>query len=82
MSHTPGSWQRDGLGGITATIGGEKRSIARVYWENGRLEEAEANERLIESAPDLLAACERLLKGPTAAARAAAREAIKKVRGE
>lgn len=82
MSHTRGSWQRDGLGGITATVDGEKRSIARVYWENGRPAEAEANEKLIASAPDLLAACERLLRGPTAAARAKAREVIKKARGE
>lgn len=63
MSHTPGEWQRDGLGGITATIDGEKRSIARVYWENGRLAEAAANERLIGSAPDLLAALEDMYSG-------------------
>lgn len=37
---------------------------------------------IIAAAPDLLAACERLLRGPTAAARAAARQVIKKARGE
>lgn len=83
MSHTPGSWQRDGWGGITATVNGEKRTIARVYWENGRLADAAANERLIGSAPDLLAACELLLLyGTTKKAVSAAEAAIKKARGK
>ncbi len=82
MSHTKGPWQRDGWGGIVADVDGVKRSIARVYWENERLAEAEANERLIAAAPDLLAACELLLSGRPTEATIAAGKAVKKARGE
>jgi hypothetical protein len=63
--HTPGPWNVDG----DATVYGPRFSIANDKEQIGRFEvadckgykqEREANARLIASAPDLLAALERL----------------------
>lgn len=57
--HTPGPWYKQGTYiGITPT--GRRFLIGEVYQDNG-VEQAQANARLIASAPELLFACKALL---------------------
>jgi len=60
-SHTPGPWRADRRA-ILAGEGMQTRCIAEV-WSGAAasLQEADANERLIAAAPELLAALERLV---------------------
>lgn len=57
MSHTPGPWVV-GVQGVFTT--NPNYCLCRM-WDGTRIEETEANKRLIAAAPDLLAACEELL---------------------
>lgn len=59
MSYTKGKWFVDEGGNIVAENDGEPRTVAEV-WEIEN--EEEANARLIASAPELLEACEELIK--------------------
>jgi len=51
--HTPGPWEWDEYGNVTA----DGASIARVDWRDG-----DRNEPLIAKAPELLSALEMLVK--------------------
>jgi hypothetical protein len=95
--HTPGPWQisRDGLTIFAGTAGagvlirGVEQRIPHIAYipKNGfaaTLAEQQANARLIIAAPDLLAACERLLNTVGCddwSAQEAARDAIAKAEG-
>lgn len=59
--HTPGPWEVDGED-ILANSG--DTTVAMTFWTNQRCpdDECRANARLIAAAPELLAACEELLK--------------------
>lgn len=71
--HTPGPWstQRalDGSGDVGITAPGVRNVIAECFAamrhrDERATDEAEANARLIASAPELLAACEAVLAVP------------------
>jgi len=63
MKHTPGPWRLNA--GNETEIMSARRNVARAHcgaMTGIRVDEAEANARLIAAAPDLLAACEALLQ--------------------
>ena len=64
--HTPGPWElawEDGKHGVIGqTTGGKLVAIVGNNPDDGRNDERKANARLIAAAPDLLAACEAVLK--------------------
>jgi len=84
MSHTPGPWRTNYR--MVTPVNAAQDGSADVCHVYGDEETEIANARLIASAPDLLAACERWLaiSGPQDAieARFAIQEAVKKARGE
>ncbi len=59
QKHTPGPWRSHGAGG---EIHGNSRVVATMCWCSGMHDEDEANARLVEAAPDLLAALRSLLR--------------------
>jgi len=83
--HTPGPWSVDDPHQIWAESAGEYVAITRVEdWETIPREQAEANARLIATAPDLLEALNELIGWQTTApheAIQAAKAAIAKATG-
>lgn len=66
-AHTPGPWTSERTGDGKAYIIGNRQSawgthVAEVYADDTDRDEAKANAALIQHAPDLLAACQALLK--------------------
>jgi len=86
QEHTPGPWGTSGGKGVYAESGREIIFCAHNT-RSGSTEEKEANARLIAAAPELLAACQRLLALASEGVRAGdsaqgqAREAITKAIG-
>jgi hypothetical protein len=81
---TAGPWVDDGHDGKDTQIVNSKwGEIARVVY-NGDVSQRAANARLIAAAPDLLAACEKILSDPytTCCCADIVRTAIAKARGD
>ncbi len=74
--HTPGPWEVVDIGGVAIGVGIDEggncfRMIGNTLTKNDprEIDEINANARLISAAPDLLAACEEMLRTLTAPSR-------------